>query len=129
MHARLQSSAAPAGHRQQHTAVVQQARPMRTRLSCNASIVSRGNLPDEFKEHNGFKLQFVVFSRLTPDHSTATLQPHLPEHEAWLKGLGDKLAFHGPFLNAEVCVGVVCVSCACRGRGRQQPPQGMDLKA
>jgi hypothetical protein len=64
--------------------------------------VSRSTLPDEFQEDNGYKLQFVVFSRLAPEKTTAILRDHLAEHEAWLQGLGDKLAFHGPFLNAEV---------------------------
>lgn len=74
----------------------------RRQLQCRASIVSRSTLPDEFKEDNGYKLQFVVFSRLAPAKTTAILREHLAEHEAWLQGLGGKLAFHGPFLNAEV---------------------------
>lgn len=71
-------------------------------MQCKASIVSRSNLPDEYKEQNGYKLHFVVFSRLAPEQTTAVLREHLPDHEAWLKGLGEQLAFHGPFLNAEV---------------------------
>lgn len=70
-------------------------------MQCSASIVSRSTLPDEFKEP-GHKLQFVVFSRLAPEQTTDKCREHLPEHNAWLKGLGDQLAFHGPFLNAEV---------------------------
>lgn len=72
-----------------------------TCVHCSASIVSRSTLPDEFKEP-GHKLQFVVFSRLAPEQTTDKCREHLPEHEAWLKGLGAQLAFHGPFLNAEV---------------------------
>lgn len=75
---------------------------IRRQLHCRASIVSRSTLPDEFKESNGYKLQFVVFSRLAPEKTTAVLKEHLADHEAWLQGLGDQLAFHGPFLNAEV---------------------------
>lgn len=73
-----------------------------TQLQCRASIVSKSTLPEEFQENKGYKLQFVVFSRLAPEQTTDTLREHLPEHEAYLKGLGDRLAFHGPFLNAEV---------------------------
>lgn len=69
-------------------------------MLCSASIVSRSTLPDEFKEP-GHKLRFVVFSRLAPEKTTDLCREALPEHEAWLKGLGDQLAFHGPFLNAE----------------------------
>lgn len=64
--------------------------------------MSRTNLPEEFAEANGYRLQFVVFSRLAPEKTTSILQEHLPEHEKWLKALGNQLAFHGRFLNAEV---------------------------
>lgn len=63
--------------------------------------MSRTNLPEEFAEANGYRLQFVVFSRLAPEKTTSILQEHLPEHEKWLKALGNQLAFHGRFLNAE----------------------------
>lgn len=92
----MHSAAAPARRRQQ--------------LQCRASIVSRSNLPAEYQESNGYKLQFVVFSRLAPDQTTAILREHLTDHEAWLKALGDQLAFHGPFLNAEVSAVLACTA-------------------
>lgn len=79
-----------------------QPRRGRQQLQCSASIVNKTNLPEEFAEANGYRLQFVVFSRLAPEQTTSILQEHLSEHEKWLKALGDQLAFHGPFLNAEV---------------------------
>jgi hypothetical protein len=72
--------------------------------------VSRTSLPDEYKESNGYKLQFVVFSRLAPEQTTAILREHLTDHEAWLKGMGDQLAIHGPFLNAEVRAVLTCIA-------------------
>jgi hypothetical protein len=74
--------------------------------------VSKTTLPEEFQEQNGYKLQFVVFSRLAPEQTTAILREHLPGHEAWLKGLGKQLAFHGPFLNAEASGALKC-NCKC----------------
>jgi hypothetical protein len=84
-------------------------RPSRTRAAAaapiiitRASIVSRSTLPEEFSEARGYQLSFVAFSRLGPERKLEELQQHLPEHETWLRGLGDQLVLHRPFLNAEV---------------------------
>lgn len=54
------------------------ARPFNTSRSCRrlskhavASMVSRDSIPEQYKDARKYKLQFVCFTRLAPEQTTA----------------------------------------------------------